>query len=160
MNGSILQLHRIDPQPSAAVRDACAGSGMAAQVVQAAQDLYQRRGYVPPWTCYLAEQDARIVGTCGFTGPPLRGEAEIAYFTFPGNEGQGIARQMAAALMQEARRSMAGHTFIAHTLPHDGPSTAILRRLGFSKLGAVDHPEDGVVWKWREGRGNVQYAPE
>ena len=150
MTDSVLHLHRIDPQPSPAVRDACAGLGAAAQVVQATQDLYRRRGFVPPWACYLAEKDARIVGTCGFAGPPVHGEAENAYFTFPGNEGQGIARQMAAALMREARRTATAEVFIAHTLAQEGPSTAILRRLGFEHLGAVEHPEDGLVWKWRE----------
>ena len=147
MNDSVLYLHRIDPEPSSAVRSACAGLDVAAQAVQ---DLYRRRGFVPPWACYLAEKDARIVGTCGFAGPPIHGEAEIAYFTFPGNEGRGIARQMASALMRKARRTAITEVFIAHTLPQEGPSTAILRRLGFEHLGVVEHPEDGVVWKWRE----------
>jgi hypothetical protein len=39
---------------------------------------------------------------------------------------------------------------IAHTLPRKGPSTSILRKLGFSRVGTIDHPEDGPVWKWRE----------
>jgi hypothetical protein len=43
-------------------------------------------------------------------------------------------------------------TYIAHTLPREGASTAILRKLGFALVGSIDHPEDGSVWKWRETR--------
>ena len=107
---------------------------------------------MPPWACYLAEKDACIVGTCGFAGPPVDGEAEIAYFTFPGNEGKGIAHQMAVTLMREARKTATAEVFIAHTLPAEGASTTILKKLGFQCLGIVEHPEDGPVWKWRENR--------
>lgn len=147
-----LRLHRIDPQPSPAVRAASEGLEVVAQVVQGALDLYSRKGFVAPWACYLAEKDGQVVGTCGFAAPPVDGEAEIAYFTFPGNEGRGIAREMAMALMREARQAGATETFIAHTLPGEGPSTSILRKLGFECLGVIEHPEDGAIWKWREKR--------
>lgn len=145
-------LHRIDLQPSSVVRDACQQSDVVSQVVQATLDLYRRKGFVPPWTGYLAEQDGCIVGTCGFTGPPADGEAEIAYFTFPSNEGKGIARQMAESLMREARQFSIAETFIAHTLPEKGPSATILERLGFECLGVIEHPEDGAIWKWQKNR--------
>jgi [ribosomal protein S5]-alanine N-acetyltransferase len=146
-----LHLIRIDPEPSPAVRDACELE-LVAQTVEATLDLYRRKGFVHAWACYLAEQEGRIVGTCGFAGPPVHGEAEIAYFTFPGHEGQGIASQMAVALMREARQASDAEVFIAHTLPEEGPSTTILKRLGFEWLGVIEHPEDGPVWKWRETR--------
>lgn len=147
-----MRLHRIDPRPSLYVRDACGQDDVVAQTVQATLDLYDRKGFVLPWVGYLAEKDARIVGSCGFAGPPMNGEAEIAYFTFPGNEGKGIATEMAALLMREARRTAATEVFIAHTLPVEGPSTTILRKLGFECPGVIEHPEDGPVWKWRECR--------
>jgi hypothetical protein len=40
-------------------------------------------------------------------------------------------------------------TVIAHTLPVEGPSPHLLRKLGFQWMGTIDHPEDGRVWKWR-----------
>jgi len=134
------------------VRDACSGLEVAAWTVEVTLDLYRRKGFVPPWAGYLAEQDGRVVGSCGFAGPPVNAEAEIAYFTFPGNEGKGIAGRMAAALMREARLTAATEVFIAHTLPEEGPSTSVLKRLGFECLGVVELPEDGRVWKWRERR--------
>ena len=122
------------------------------QVIEATVALYERRGFVPPWTGYLALEGQEIVGTCGFAGPPHDGEVEIAYFTLPGHEGQGIAKRMARSLL-----SLTGPTavlqqvqYMAHTLPEDGPSTSILKSLGFEWAGELQHPEDGRVWKWRQ----------
>ena len=143
-------LHRIDPKPSRTILDACERSEVVRQTVQATTELYARRGFVLPWVGYLAEEHGRIVGSCGFAGPPVNGEAEIAYFTFPGNEGSGVASRMAATLMSHTRRLAAAEIFIAHTLPEEGPSPTILKRLGFECLGVIDHPDDGPVWKWRQ----------
>jgi hypothetical protein len=33
-------------------------------------------------------------------------------------------------------------------LPKENASTIILRRLGFTHTGTVQHPEDGEVWEW------------
>jgi [ribosomal protein S5]-alanine N-acetyltransferase len=122
------------------------------QVVEATIALYERRGFVPPWTGYLAVEGNEIVGTCGFAGPPRAGEVEIAYFTLPGNEGKGIAKRMAGSLLEmtKAEASRQGVQFIAHTLPENGPSTSILRSLRFKLEGEIQHPEDGSVWKWRQ----------
>lgn len=121
-------------------------------VIEQMVALYGRRGFEPPWLGYLAVEEGACVGTCAFTGPPAGGEVEIAYFTFPGNEARGVATRMAAALLARTRAVVAerGLACIAHTLPQEGASTAILRRLGFAMTGATEHPEDGVVWKWRK----------
>jgi len=144
-----LRLHRIDPEPSPIVRRACEQDEVVAQTVQANLALYARKGFAPPWVGYLAERDERFVGSCGFAGPPVNGEAEIAYFTFPGNEGKGIATEMAETLIREVRLGMDSHALVAHTLPEEGASPTILRKLGFECLGVMAHPEDGSVWKWR-----------
>jgi RimJ/RimL family protein N-acetyltransferase len=122
------------------------------QVIEATVALYDRKGYHPPWIGYLAVEEEGIVGGCGFAGPPSNGEAEIAYFTLPENEGRGIATGMASSLMAMTRTAsdQAGIRFIAHTLPQEGPSTSILKKLGFEFEGEIQHPEDGLVWKWRE----------
>ena len=122
------------------------------QVIEATVALYARRGFVPPWTGYLAVEGNEIVGTCGFAGPPIGGEVEIAYFTLPGNEGRGIAKRMASYLLEMTKPTalLQRVHYIAHTLPKDGPSTSILRALRFELEGEIRHPEDGVVWKWRQ----------
>ena len=53
---------------------------------------------------------------------------------------------MAAALAGIA--IAAGVVPIAHTLPEENASTRALRRNGFTLAGAVDDPEDGLVWRW------------
>ncbi|MCC7375677.1 MAG: GNAT family N-acetyltransferase [Verrucomicrobiales bacterium] len=125
--------------------------GPAPDVIAATVDLYGRRGYRPPWTGYLAIRDNRCVGSCGFAHPPKDGEVEIAYFTFPGHEGRGVATRMARELLRLTREAAtsAAVVFVAHTLPTEGPSTTILKKLGFRHLGEIEHPEDGRVWKWR-----------
>ncbi len=127
-------------------------SAAVPMVLEQTAALYRRCGFQPPWVGYLAMEGATWVGTCAFTGPPMNAEVEIAYFTFPGQEGRGVATRMASALIEAT--TAAAHdqqlAFIAHTLPQEGASTRILRRLGFRLLGIVEHPEDGSVWKWRK----------
>lgn len=120
-------------------------------VVAATVDLYGRRGFERPWIGYVAIDVGRVVGSCGFAAPPRTAEAEIAYFTFPGHEGRGVATRMATALLLDTAPYARGKgiAFIAHTLPVEGASTSILRKLGFEFLGAIQHEEDGEVWKWK-----------
>ena len=120
-------------------------------VLPATTALYAGRGFEPPWIAYLACCDGRVVGTCAFTAPPRDARVEIAYFTFPGDEGRGVATAMARALVALARGRDPALTLVAFTRPVHGASTAILGRLGFACGGLVDHPEDGWVWEWRLG---------
>jgi len=121
---------------------------IARQVCTATASLYESAGFVPPWLGYLALSDGQVVGTCGFKSPPVSGEVEIAYFTFPEFEGRGIASAMARALMALAVASDSGITVTAQTLREAGASTRILEKLGFRLRGDVVHPEDGEVWEW------------
>lgn len=122
-----------------------------AEIVRATLDLYQRCGFQPPWIGYVGREEGVYVGGCGFAAPPRDGEVEIAYFTFPEHEGKGVATRMASELLRMTRpHAGPGLCYVAHTLPQEGASTAILRKLGFQWVGSIQHPEDGVVWKWRE----------
>lgn len=115
---------------------------------QAAAEFYARADYQPPWVGYLAVDGDTVVGGGGFVGPPEDNRVEIAYFTLPAREGQGYARRTAAALVALARAARPGIEVYAKTLPQDGPSPAILRRLGFRIIGtAIDH-EIGLAWAW------------
>jgi RimJ/RimL family protein N-acetyltransferase len=40
----------------------------------------------------------------------------------------------------------------AHTLGHANPSTRVLEKSGFRKIGEANDPDDGVVWHWRRER--------
>ena len=129
---------RLNPLPEVA-REACAATAV----------LYGKVGFDPPWGGYLALSGPDVVGTCAFKAGPRLGKAEIAYFTFPPFEGQGIATAMARALIEIARTADRTIELTAQTLPEPNASNTILRKLGFQFFGRVDVPEEGTVWEWR-----------
>lgn len=117
-------------------------------VLEGTANLYEVSGFQPPWVGYLADRDGDVVGACAFKSPPQDGRVEIAYMTFPEYEGRGIAAEMARQLVQTARQAQPSLTVIAQTLPAEGASTAILRKLGFSFETELQHPDDGLLWQW------------
>ena len=117
-------------------------------VLDVTQANYAKLGFHAPWISYLALKNGQPIGTCAFKTPPINGRAEIAYFTFPGNEGQGIATWMASELIRRCREADASVTIFAQTLPEEGASTSILKKHGFTLIGPVERPEDGTVWEW------------
>lgn len=118
-------------------------------VLGAVDGLYRAVGFSPPWICYLAVADGVAVGSCGFKSPPAHGRVEIAYFTFPGFEGRGVATAMAAELVALAGRSNPAVVVAAQTLTDRNASHRVLEKNGFTCLGPVEHPEDGTVLEWR-----------
>ncbi|MEO8032716.1 MAG: GNAT family N-acetyltransferase [Gemmatimonadota bacterium] len=119
----------------------------------AEQSLTFRRdkGIQHPWAGYLAvdAKSLAIVGTCSFTGPPgSTGAVEIAYYTFPGSEGQGYATAMAEALRAIAVASADVRVVTANTLAQGNASTRILDKLGFTRVGDNVDPDDGAIWQW------------
>jgi RimJ/RimL family protein N-acetyltransferase len=111
--------------------------------------LYRETGYDPPWIGYLAVVEGRCVGTCAFKCAPQDGVVELAYFTFPGHEGRGLATRMCRELVALARTAEPGVMVTAQTLPEHNASTRVLEKAGFRFSRELDHPEDGRVWEWR-----------
>lgn len=122
---------------------------VAQEVISATIQMYLAGGYEPPWIGYLALEAGRCVGTCAFKTPPSDQSVEIAYFTFPGHEGRGVASRMASALIEVARAARPGLAIVAQTLPEENASNRVLKRLGFTFSGEMNHPADGRVWEWR-----------
>jgi ribosomal-protein-alanine N-acetyltransferase len=122
---------------------------IAASAVSSTVQLYARRGYVEPWVGYLAVEEDTCVGCCGFTSPPAESTVEIAYFTYPDFERRGIATRMAERLISIALECDPSMNIVAHTLAEKNASNHILQKLGFAFGGALDHPEDGMIWVWR-----------
>jgi len=116
--------------------------------IQSTVQLYSRVGWLHPWIGYLAVEGGACVGTCAFTRAPRDNAVEIAYFTFPGHEGGGVATRMALSLISLARASAPGIAITAHTLPEQGASTRVLRKAGFVLSGPRVHEEDGPIWVW------------
>jgi RimJ/RimL family protein N-acetyltransferase len=101
------------------------------------------------WFGYLVVEgeSQQLAGVCSFKGPPVEGVAEIAYFTFPGFEGRGIATEMARFLFARAGESPRVSSVIAHTLAERNASTRVLEKIGMTFAG--DEEEDGTaLWRW------------
>lgn len=119
-------------------------------VARQTRSFVEQGGIAASWAGYLAVDPMTriVVGTCAFKGPPLGGEVEVAYFTFPAHEGQGYATAMARALCDRAAASGGVQRVRAHTLPERNASVRILEKVGFQWDGDVQDPEDGPVWRW------------
>jgi RimJ/RimL family protein N-acetyltransferase len=103
---------------------------------------------------FFIQPDVRtLVGFGGFKGSPsAEGVVEIGYAVAPSFWGQGLATD---AVRQMVERAFADASLVAvdaHTLGHDNPSTRVLARSGFSKIGELNDPDDGPVWHWRKTR--------
>lgn len=143
-----LELVAITPDGEPA-KPLASASPLAAEVAAATRQLYRAVGYEPPWIGYLAFEKGACVGSCGFKSPPRNNRIEIAYFTFPGHESRGIATRMASELIRHALDKLPAVTVAAQTLPEESASTAVLKKLRFRLVGAVEHAEDGLVWEWQ-----------
>jgi [ribosomal protein S5]-alanine N-acetyltransferase len=94
------------------------------------------------------------IGSGGFKGPPdADGVVEIAYGIVPSYQGQGFATEVARALMTHAFASGRVRMVRAHTLPALNASTRVLTKCGFTRVGEVVDPEDGLVWRWEKSEG-------
>ena len=112
-----------------------------------------RRGTEPdPWRYgfFVVDRDRRrVIGSAGFKGPPDSSHCvEIAYGIVPKFQGLGYATEAAKALVDFARADRDVDLVCAHTMPESNASTRVLTKCGFAYTGAVNDPEDGLVWRW------------
>ncbi len=102
--------------------------------------------------CELTEE-AVLIGGCGFKGSPdAEGRVEIGYGIATAYRCRGFATEAAAALVAQAFECPRVLAVTACTQPGDSPSTAVLRKCGFTFAGEDDHPEEGRIWRWTIAR--------
>ena len=110
-----------------------------------------------PWTHGFSIVDRAkgvVIGSCGFKAPPdPEGVVEIAYGIDPAYRGRGYATQAAKALADFAFGSGLVRLVRAHTLPSNAASARVLAKSGFERVGLVEDPEDGTVWRWERRKG-------
>jgi len=129
-----------DPRVSAklgSVPDAAA----SAAVVERQNALLADKGY-----CFWAlEHDGRFGGWCGLKPgkPPIEGELEIGWSLDPALWGRGLATEAARAGIDVAWRETSEPAVVAITSAINGPSLAVMRRLGMGRRqgGDFDHPD-------------------
>jgi ribosomal-protein-alanine N-acetyltransferase len=112
----------------------------------------------PSWAPWMARalvlrSEQRMIGHAGFHSPPtpaylteyLPGGIELGYTVFARDRRRGYAREAVVALMEFARAEAPALTgFVASIAPTNQPSLALVRGLGFEKVGEYDDPEDGL----------------
>ena len=100
----------------------------------------------------IHKTDRTMIGMCGFKGPPdADGLAEIGYGIAPGYQGRGYASEATRAVTEHYLATGKLRKVRAHTLPNENPSTGVLKKCGFTKIGEVIEPDDGLVWRWERG---------
>jgi ribosomal-protein-alanine N-acetyltransferase len=97
----------------------------------------------------LERTTGAVIGVCGFKGPPDGdGVVEIAYGLEAAHRGRGYAREAARALTEYALATSGVQRIRAHTLRDNTPSARVLEACGFTYIGEVIDPEDGLVSRW------------
>ena len=114
--------------------------------------LAQMRSAAPsPWThgfTVVERATNSPVGSGGYKGPPDADSiVEIAYGIDAEHRGRGYAKEVAAALTRYAFGADV-RLVRAHTRAESGPSPRVLAHCGFTHIGEVVDPEDGLVWRW------------
>jgi RimJ/RimL family protein N-acetyltransferase len=134
------------------VADGWAGFPEALPVLQASYakqpegDAWGSLFFVEPNVCML-------VGLGGFKGPPsAEGVVEVGYAIAPAFQGRGLATDAVTQMLQRAFEDASVRAVDAHTLGHANPSTRVLEKSGFRRLGEANDPDAGVVWHWRRER--------
>ena len=124
-----------------------------ASFVRMRAEEMERRPEIRPWlirAVVLPDPKRVMVGHAGFHGPPGRNgpsradAVEIGYTIFAPFRGRGYATEVAARLMDWARREQGVRHFIASVGPGNSPSLAVVRKLGFSQTGEQWDDEDGL----------------
>jgi len=134
------------------IADDWAGFPEALPVLRAS---YTANPGVHPWgSLFFVEPQARtLVGLGGFKGPPSSDAVvEIGYAIAPAFRGRGLATDAVAQMVQRAFEDASVQAVTAHTLGQANPSTRVLEKSGFQKIGETNDPDEGLVWHWRRER--------
>ena len=99
---------------------------------------------------FVEPRERTLVGFGGFKGPPSSDAVvEIGYAIAPAFQGRGLATDAVAQMLQRAFADPSIRAVDAHTLGHANPSTRVLEKSGFRKIGEANDPDAGAVWHWR-----------
>jgi [ribosomal protein S5]-alanine N-acetyltransferase len=141
-----MQLKVINPNEDKA--NEMYASSVCQGVIDSMNEFYPKIGFHLPWVGYFVLDNYQVVGTGGFTGPPKDGRVEIAYWTFKGFEGKGVASFVCRELVAISRKT--GQTILvtAKTSPEHNSSTHILQKNGFEFSEVVQDHEIGNAWLW------------
>ena len=106
-----------------------------------------------PGYFFIHPEERVLVGNGGFAGEPDdSGTVEIGYEIAPEHRNRGFATEAARAMIDNAFTHEEVRAVVAHTLAETNASNSVLRKVGMTLVGEVDHPEVGKTWRWRISR--------
>lgn len=107
----------------------------------------------PVYASWYIIAQGRLVGICGFKGPPsVWGEVEIGYSVVEAEQRKGFGGAAAALLVAMAFRDPRVAVVMAETLPALVASQAILTRCGMIHVGGYMDDEIGQVMRFEVKR--------
>ena len=87
------------------------------------------------------------IGTIGFHGPPdEQGRVEVGYRVEPAYRRQGYTSESVRALFDWAAREHGIQSFVASVAPTNDASLALIRGLGFVRVGEQMDEVDGLEY--------------
>ncbi len=120
------------------------------------RDLLTAHPDEPGYGSWYVVAAGRLVGICGFKGPPdIWGEVEIGYSMLEAEQRKGFGTEAARMLVARAFQDPRVGVVAAETLPALTASQTILRRNGFGAVQGYTHPELGEVLRFERRRPGV-----
>ncbi len=105
-----------------------------------------------PWThgfAIVERMSGAMIGSCAFSDrPDADGVVEIAYEIAPAHQRRGYAREAAWVVSHYALTDGGARCVRAHTMQEDDASSRVLLACGFTLIGPVEMPADGLVYRW------------
>ncbi|HEY8836913.1 MAG TPA: GNAT family N-acetyltransferase [Dehalococcoidia bacterium] len=110
-------------------------------------DQLRRNPALQPWllrAIVLRGAERQFVGRINFHGAPdAGGVVEIGYTVVPEHRGHGYATEATRAMFGWAQGTHGIQHFRASVSPHNAPSMAVVKKLGFVQTGVQWDEEDG-----------------
>jgi RimJ/RimL family protein N-acetyltransferase len=90
--------------------------------------------------CDAEGRREKLLAAAGYFGPPSDGSVEVGYSVIPEARGRGYATEIVDALVGRAFEEPGVRVVIAHTVDSNVPSTRVLLRCGFRRVGPGQRP--------------------
>jgi len=98
------------------------------------------------WYAVTTDSEGRcdsLIAAAGYFGPPSQGSVEIGFSVIPEARGHGYATEIAQALVANAFDQPGVQVVNARTADSNIPSTRVLLRCGFHRVGPGAEPGPG-----------------
>ena len=100
--------------------------------------LFASFGYGP--FAVVRKSDGERAGVCGLFKREILEYPDIGFALLPGYRGMGLAREASSAVVTHARDDLGLEEIAAIVSPENGPSIALIEKLGLSFAGMITMP--------------------